>query len=124
MLSLNKSSSQCFLGAAYVEDLSTPPGWSENPWWPGTELLDWAVEDSGVLGCWCTEPAYDPPFQASPAPLADFLLYLEKKGKVKVRIECHDRKRDRTSYTGTCTEKVGFKIKDGNAKATNAFKHI
>lgn len=81
----------------------------------GSELLDWAVESADFKGIWTTEPAYEPPFSSDEAKLSDFLVYLEKRGKVKVELECHSLKRDKSGYKVSNTERVGYRMKDRRA---------
>lgn len=85
----------------------------------GSELLDWAVESADVKGIWATEPAYEPPFSTDEATLSDFLVYLEKRGKVKVKMECHSLTRDKSGYKVSNTERVGYRMKDRRADSAH-----
>jgi hypothetical protein len=79
-------------------------------------MLEWAVNAVTHTAIWTTEPLYDTRFPSEQMPLSAFLDYLAERGKVKVQVECHTLTRDakKDEYKISNTERVGFRVKDGD----------
>ena len=87
-------------------------------------MFKYDLSDSSFVGIFATEPAYDPPCSSSPEKLSEFLMYLETRGHVQPKIECHTLKRvvgkdqsELPTFNVTSNEKVGFKVKGSAGKA-------
>jgi hypothetical protein len=75
------------------------------------------------VGSWSTDPKYDPEFDSAPQPMSDFIHYLEERGKVSVKMECHNFQRDEKTklLVGVdSSDKVGFQIRTKGQKGTEA----
>ena len=92
--------------------------WARHDISTGTDMFKYDLSDSSFSGVFSSEPAYDPPFTTSPAKVSEFLMFLEERGFIQPKLECHNLKRvvgkdssELPSFTITSSEKVGFKVK-------------